>query len=258
MSENIQKISLALVDDPTTPMRSDIDMEVVRELAASIQELGLLQAITVRPRGERFEIVAGHRRFKAHLLLGKPTIDCVVRELDDEKAFEVMAAENLERQDVDPVDEALFVGRLMNVPDATLEGVAKRLNRSIGWIADRLDILEYPEYMIIAVKQGIIKLGVAKYLARITDDTYRKMYVEGAIKNGMSVLQAEYAFNQFKAGLFPSLDDINAAGEALHTGELPKTRALCAKCAQVAIEPNLRMVWIHVSCPVDSVPVPEI
>lgn len=244
----MKAIEVALVDDPTTPMRSDIDMEAVQELADSIQLHGLLQPITVRPRGDRFEIVAGHRRFKAHLLLRKETIDCIVRELDDDKAFEVMAAENLERQDVDPVDEALFVGRLMNAPEATLEGVAKRLNRSPGWVSDRLDILEYPDYMIGAVKHGSLKLGVAKYLARIEDDTYRRMYVEGAIKNGMSVLQAEYAFNQFKAGLFPSMDDISAAGEALQSGELPKTRALCAKCGQQAVEPNLRMVWIHVDC----------
>jgi ParB family chromosome partitioning protein len=252
MTSETQEIPLSQINEPANPMRTDLDMDSIKELAASIATLGLLQAIVVRPVADRFEVVAGHRRLKAHQILGRETIKAVVRVMTDDELSEIMAAENLEREDIDPVDQALFIGRLMQLPDATIQGIAKRLNRSAPWVSDRLNILEYPEYLVVAIKLGKIKLGVAKWLGQIEDDAYRKMFVESAVRNGMSNLQAEYAYRQYEVGVMPSLDDIAAAGEALRTDEPVKMRALCARCGNNAFEPNLHMVWTHVDCDRDS------
>lgn len=254
MTEKNQEISLTLIDDPHQPMRSELDQETILELAASIKLYGLLQPITVRPVGDRFEVVAGHRRLTACRYLGLEKIQTIVREMNDDVCFEIMAAENLERLDVDPVDEALFVGRLINMPNSTVETIAKRLNRSAGWVEDRLNILEYPDYLVAAIKDGKIKLGVAKWLGRIEDDTYRKMFVDSAIKNGMSVMQSEYAYNQWKIGLMPTLEQIEAAGAELDNTAPPPPRAVCAKCGNLAVSPNLRMVWVHIDCPKEPGP----
>lgn len=254
--EQIKTLAISLITDPAAPMRSDIDYDKVRELSESIKAHGLINPITVRAVGEKYEVVAGHRRFKACQLLGLAEVAAFVRTLDEAEVAAIMAAENLERQDIDPVDEAMFVGRLLNLPGADIVSVAKRLNRSQQWVEDRLDILDYPDYLIGALKDGQIKLGVAKWLGRITEDTYRKMYVDSAVKNGMSVLQAEYAYNQFKVGAMPSVDTIMPPPSEIMTNDRPKARAVCARCNGVAIEPNLRSVWIHIDCPLDDVSAP--
>lgn len=256
-SEPVNKISIGSISDPVSPMRTDLDADTIKELAESVKRHGLINPITVRPTPKGYEVVAGHRRFKACQLIGLPEIPCIIKELNDMQVVEIMAAENLERQDVDPVDEALFIGRLLNLPGMDINTVANKLNRSELWVQERLDILDYPDYLVIAVKQGTIKLGVAKWLARIGEETYRKMYAESAIKNGMSVLQAQYAFRQYEVGVMPNLDQLEEAAEAAFAGEPPKVRAMCARCNEVAEAPNLRMVWIHIDCEQNKLPPPR-
>ena len=95
--EVVQEIMSDLIDDPVAPMRSDLNRDALFELADNIKQNGLINPITVRPAGARFEVVAGHRRFAACKIAGKIRIACVVRELTDDEVFAVMAAENLER-----------------------------------------------------------------------------------------------------------------------------------------------------------------
>lgn len=257
MTNTVTLLAPHLIQSPPSPMRSEFDADTVQELAQSIKEHGLINPITVRPVGNFYEVVAGHRRFKACRLIGLQEIPAIVRELTDDQVAEVMAAENLERADVDPVDEALFIGRLLNIGDASIESVAKRLNRSRTWVEERLDILNYPDYLVIPLKQGTIKLGVAKWLGRIESDIYRKMYSDSAVKNGMSVLQAEYAYRQSIMGLMPDIDALIPPPSELSAAERPKARALCARCERTAVEPNLRMVWVHINCEEAFTPPPR-
>jgi len=247
--ENIKEISAELIDDPINPMRSGLDRDGIDELAESIKKQGLINPITVRPKGERFEVVAGHRRFAACIQARVLRIACVVRELTDEEVFGIMAAENLERQDVDPVDEAIFLGRLVHNLNWTIEQAAEKLNRSAAWVNDRLAILDYPDYMIEIVRDGRLKLGVAKWLAQIEDDVYRKMYVESAVNHGMSVRQAEYIFRQYEMGLLIPSDKIEAVASEAPVGSVVRARAICARCGKLAEDPNLKNVFIHVECP---------
>ena len=252
MNETIKKIRSDEIDDPKNPMRSGLDNESLFELAESIKREGLINPIMVRPVGDRFEVVAGHRRFAACKIAGMVDIACVVRELDDTQTFEVMAHENLERLDVDPVDEALFLGRLIGEDENKIKEVAEKLNRSVQWVEDRLAILTYPDYLIEALKIGKIKLGVAKYLGAIEDDAYRFNFVQSAIRDGMSLLQAHYLFNQWKGGVFKDSAEIIPSDVDAPDRPAPKMRAICARCGQEAVSPNLKSVFIHEECPPET------
>jgi ParB family chromosome partitioning protein len=257
MLNEIKYINAADISDPENPMRSEIDRERVYDLADSIRREGLINPITVRPKGSRYEVVAGHRRFVACRIANVIEIPCVVRDLTDDQAQDIMAHENLERQDVDPVDEALFLGRLVGEDDAKIPNVAERLNRSVQWVRDRLEILTYPEYMIVAIRDGTLKLGVAAWLAPIDDDFWRKQYVNNAIGQGMSVLQARYLHDQYAMGVTPKSTDILPDESELARGAPAAPRAPCAACGKIAVDPNLQNVFIHKVCPSESEAAPS-
>ena len=271
--ENIKEISAEFIDDPVNPMRSGLDRDGIDELAESIKKQGLINPITVRPvvwcavhskryedhqidgtpcaESLRYEVVAGHRRFAACLQARVLKIACVVRELTDDEVFGVMAAENSKRQDIDPVEWALFLNRLMGGDDSRIKQVAESVGFSVQWVEDRLEILNYPDYMIAGLKMGQLKLGVAKLLGRIEDDTYRKMYVDSAINHGMSILQAGYLLTQFQMGILTPSEKIGIVASESPAGPVAKAHAICARCGKMATDPNLKNVFIHAECPVE-------
>ncbi len=251
--ENITEIYADKIIDPIDPMRSELDQETILELAESIKREGLIQAITVRPSGEKYEVVAGHRRFRACLIAGIVKIPCVIRDLTDDQVLEIRAHENLFRQDIDPVDEAIFIGKLVGNDDSIIPEIAKRLNRSIAWVEERLDILTYPDYFISAVKSKKVSLGVAKNLAKINDDVYRKLFFDQAVNTGMAVWQAAYHLSQWEAGIYKKSEDILPPSELNHTDAMSRVRAKCERCGKIAEEPNLRSVFIHIECPNEPV-----
>lgn len=201
--EKIHEIFTDQIDDPKDAMRSGLDRDALFDLAENIKANGLINPITVRPVGARFEVVAGHRRLSACKIAGIIRIPCVVRDLDDDKAFEVMAAENLERQDVDPVDEAIFITNYKEKTGKTISEVAKALNRSVAWVNSRLAVGEMPDYMQEHLKLGNLKLGVALVLQQITDEQTRRVWTELAVRDGASVAQAEYWLYDFQRQQLP-------------------------------------------------------
>lgn len=248
-NEELRSIDTALIDEPQNPMRTYIDPIGVAELSESIRTTGLISPITVLARGDRFEVVAGHRRLLACRLAGLGKISCVVRKLTDSELIGVMGTENLERSDTDPVDEAIFCGKYVGEDENKIPELAKKLNRSVAWVRGRLDMLTYDEQLLTAVRDGKIKLGVASYLALITDERIRSMFVRDAAAHAWTTLQAEYQYNLWKGGSLdnidnpPPLPDGSAAPEAAHA------RAVCARCGRLAVDPNLHSVFVHVECP---------
>ena len=271
MTSNIQEILISKITDPGNPMRSSLDDDAIKDLAESIKKEGLINPITVRAvhgcsMGElpecqrnsipaveckkmRYEVVAGHRRFLACRFVGLAEISCVVRDLDNAQALEVMAHENLHRLDVDPVDEAIFIGRMINELHYKIKDVAEKLGRSIQWVEDRLGILDYSDYLIGLVKEGKLKLGVAKNLAEIKDDFYQKMYADQAVQYGMSILQADYLRRQYNMGILIPVEKFAENVETINSNISARVHAVCAKCGKLAEDPNLHNVFIHIECP---------
>lgn len=251
-NEQQQTIRLELIDEPPTAMRTEIDPDAVRLLAQSIRTEGLINPITVRPVGERFEVVAGHRRLLACRQAPLWYVPCVVRVLSDDQVFNIMSAENLAREDVNPLDQAIHIQRLVGGDIQKISEVAKRLHYSEQWVKERLAILDYPEEIRLAVGAGAISLGVAAQLARVASEFWRQQYLTQAITQGMSVLQARYFADQSAMGLTPDPSDLPPPDDSPEAQEKRLMRMECVRCGSMAVEPNLHVVWVHKECPVQD------
>ncbi len=256
--EQVQHILADKIIEPIVPMRDAMDRDKLDALASSIKSEGLINPLTVRPVGDKFEIVAGHRRFKACLIAGVINIPCVVIELDDKKTFAIRAAENLFRSDLDPIEEAISLAQYIGEDETKIPEAANLVHQSVQWVEDRLNILTYPEYLIAGIKLGKISLGVAKWLGRIEDEVYRKMFCEQAINHGLAIWQAETYYRQWEAGVFKNSSEIIPAADDLERPAPAKVRTTCARCTLLAEEPNLQNVFIHRECPPESVPSPTV
>lgn len=203
MTDNIKDIPTHLIADPRDAMRTEINRDAIFELAENIKANGLINPITVRPVGDAYEVVAGNRRLLAHRYGGMPTVRCIIRELNDADTFAVMAAENLERADVDPVDESIFISKYIEQTNASVSEVAKALHRSISFVETRLAVGMMPDYMQGYLKTGQLKIGVAMALVQITDDDVRRVWVEMAVRDGVSVAQAEFWLHGWRVNQLP-------------------------------------------------------
>ena len=154
--------------NPGQPRRG-IEPYKLKELAASIKEVGLLSPILVRPNGKNFEIVHGERRFKACKKLKFKTIRAEVRELDDREAFLIAFTENLQRENLDPIEEAQALSRLINDFEHTQDQAGEILGKSQQYVADRLSLLRLPEPIQDMITARAVSPSVGRMLARHDD-----------------------------------------------------------------------------------------
>lgn len=180
----ITEVLIRNIDPPSVVDRLEIDSEKVNELADSICEIGLLQPILLRSIGSRFEIVAGHRRFLAHVKLGVPKIDAVVKEMTDQEAAIIRATENLARENLTPFEEAVIFGNLIAVHKMSIDDVAKKFGFKAGTIRRRMDICKMPPELQDAVHKKRISVSVAEELWPIADKGDLDYYLSFALDHG--------------------------------------------------------------------------
>ena len=181
MERTIQEISLDQIRPSAMNPRKTFDEESLHELADNIRQHGLLQPITIRPvDGETpYEIVCGERRYRAFLLNQKirvkvpATIPCIVRDMTDEDAFDAMITENLQRKDVDPMEEAFAFSQLLK-SGKTVEELSMRFGKSKRFIADRVRLDKLIPEFKKAVTEGKMNIGAAMLLCKIDEDKQRE------------------------------------------------------------------------------------
>jgi ParB/RepB/Spo0J family partition protein len=228
MEQKILDLRLEQIDEPPQAMRTEIPRDAIFELAQDIKKNGLINPITVRPVGDRYEVVAGHRRFLAHRYGGIATIRCVVRDLSDDDAFGIMTSENLARENVNPVDEAIHTMRLLEHCGGDAEKARGIMNRSRNWIEDRVTIAQmYPELQQ-ALREGKIKIGAALALTKITDETDQRACLGMAISQGASVTIVNYWVAQWHAGIFGHANSVTVPDSDLPERE---RQVITLKCA---------------------------
>jgi len=179
-------IPLEKIDEPEGVIRMEIDHGAIKTLADSINALGLMQAILVRPARDRFEIIYGHRRFLACRLLGMFKIRATVKELTDTQAAMMRATENVERVDISPIEEAAVYKDLVETHQLSLDEIAGMMGKSKGLIRRRLDLLRMPECLQIAIHKKEINYSVAEELWQLQDVGDIEYYLGFAIQNGAS------------------------------------------------------------------------
>jgi ParB family chromosome partitioning protein len=202
------------IDRPLNPSRFSLDPVSVQSLADSIREHGLLQPLTVRALDGRYRVVAGDRRFMACNFAGMNEIECKVVECDDETEATLRAIENLEREDLTPVEEAVEVRRLQEKYDLTHERIAERLKRSVAWVKSRLQVLVLPEDIIRALHTALVSLGVALELGKVENEQLRTFALNNAINYGMTIDNAKAIVAEANKGtLLPTDEALTQATE---------------------------------------------
>jgi len=159
-----RQVGIGLIDEPAGIIRMEIDPEEIEKLSQSIRAIGQLQAILVRPVGDRFEIVFGHRRFLACQKIGLAKIRAMVKDLDDVTTALMRATENVERKDISPLEEAAVYQDLYENHGMTVDQIAERMGKSGGVIKRRLDLLRMPPCLQKAVHKKEIGYSVAEEL----------------------------------------------------------------------------------------------
>ncbi len=159
--------------------RKEFSEEAILSLADSIQQYGMLQPILVRPLGLNYQIVAGERRWRAARMLGLDEVPVIIRELSDEETAAIALIENLQREDLNPIEEAAGYALLMEKFHMTQEEVAKRVGRSRSAVANALRLLKLPDGVKFFVREGDLSAGHARALLAIHDE---KVMMEAAAK----------------------------------------------------------------------------
>ncbi len=181
----------AIRPNPYQP-RHDFDEEALEELAASIRQLGIIQPITVRSLGgNQFELISGERRLRASRRAGLKRVPAYVREADTEAMLEMALVENVQRADLNPVEEALGYQRLIDEVGLTQEDVAERVGRSRPAIANALRLLRLPPRVQASLRDGSISAGHARMLVTIDDEEAQLHLHRAILDRGLSVREVE-------------------------------------------------------------------
>ena len=190
--EQIQQLAIELIDWNRYQTRDIITEESLKELATSIAASGVMQPVTVRPQvGGRFELIAGERRVRASQLAGKNTIPAIVRQVSDEQAMEMTIVENLQREDLNPMEEARAFARLSNEFGLTQEQMSQRTGKERTTIANYIRLLKLPQGVQLDIQRGYVSFGHAKVLLTLLTLETQESVARRIVKEGLSVRETE-------------------------------------------------------------------
>ena len=177
--KRVMTVSVYDIDTNPDQPRKSFDEEKLKELSASLKQHGIVQPLIVKKHDDRFIIVAGERRYRAARMAGIKTVPCILSEAGEEQLQEISLIENIQREDLNPMEEAAAVKFLMDQHDLTQEEVAARLGKSRPAIANTLRLMNLPENIRALIKSGKLTSGHGKVLAGIDD---REMLMELGVK----------------------------------------------------------------------------
>lgn len=190
----VSMLSLSQIDPKSDQPRKNFDKEALEELAASIEENGLLQPIIVREYlGGRYQIIAGERRFRASKLAGLSEIPVIIMDKDDRKAAEIALIENIQREDLNPVEEAMAFKSLMEEYGLTQEEMSAKIGKSRSAIANTVRLLDLPEEILEMVARGEISQGHGRTLLGVNQKDNMILLANRVVEFDLSVRQLEEA-----------------------------------------------------------------
>lgn len=171
--------------------RKTFDEEKIQDLANSIIEHGVIQPIVLRKKDAGYEIVAGERRWRAAIKAGLSEVPCLIRELDDEQNMLIAIIENMQREDLNPIEEAEGLNQMIVTYGMTQEQVSKSVGKSRPYITNSLRLLKLPEYVLELISEGKISAAHGRTVITIDDDEARKNLCSRIVKEGLSVRETE-------------------------------------------------------------------
>ena len=186
-----QEIDIDLVEPSPYQPRTRFREEALEELARSIKASGIIQPIVVRPIGNRFQLIAGERRWRAAQRAGLTKASAIVRQVSDELALEMTLVENIQREDLNPIEAARAFERLMAEFQLTQESVAERTGKDRATVANAVRLLKLEPIMQDWIEEGKLSAGHGRALLAVGDPQLRMRYAQRAARGGLTVRQIE-------------------------------------------------------------------
>ncbi|MHB1845776.1 MAG: ParB/RepB/Spo0J family partition protein [Deltaproteobacteria bacterium] len=242
-SQGLLQLAIERVSPDQTQPRRHFDDGALDELAASIRERGVLQPILVRRSGSAYQIVAGERRWRAAQRAGLHEVPALVKDLGDQAAFEVALIENVQRQDLDPLEEAMAYQRLTEEHGLTQEEVAKRVGKDRSTVANSMRLLRLPPSVRAAIGEGALSMGHARALLAIEDAAKLERVAREAIAERLSVREVERRARQEKARAIGAPAPAPAGFKAIERG---LERALGTR-VKIASDGTTGQIVVHFS-----------
>lgn len=189
---NIVELELDQIEMNPFQPRTNFNEESLRELASSIRELGVIQPITVRKLGfEKYQLVSGERRFRASKLVGLETVPAYIRIANDQESLEMALVENIQRQDLDPIEIALSYQRLIDEINLTQEQMSERVGKKRSTIANYLRLLKLDPIIQTGMRDGFLSMGHGRAIINIEDQNTQLEIYEKILSDKLSVRQTE-------------------------------------------------------------------
>lgn len=189
--DRIQYIKIHDIMPNANQPRKTFNEEKIGELADSIKEHGIIQPIVVRKREKGYEIVAGERRWRAAIKAELSQVPCLVRELNDEQNMLIAIIENMQREDLNPIEEAEGLRQMSETFGMTQEQISKSLGKSRPYITNSMRLLKLPDYIRDSIAEGQLSAGHGRTLITVTDEKIRRELWQRIVSEGLSVREAE-------------------------------------------------------------------
>ena len=189
--ERVQRVALDRIRPCPLQPRKDFSPDALRELADSIKEQGIVQPLIVRERNGHLELIAGERRWRAAQLLGLTEVPVILRQADDRAVLELALIENLQRENLNPLEEAHGYSQLIEQFQLKQEEVATKVGKSRAVVANALRLLRLPASIQASIRESRLSVGHAKVILGLASELNQKAAAERIIKDGLSVRQTE-------------------------------------------------------------------
>ena len=200
--------------------RKEFDRAALEGLAESIKTNGIIQPLVVRQVGDEYELIAGERRWRATQIAGLDTVPVVVREASDAEVLEMALVENLQREDLNPIEEAQGYGLLIDAFQLTQEEAARRVGKSRAAVANALRLLKLDEDVQTHVRQGRLATGHAKVILGLDDAAQQKLAADRVIRDQLSVRDTEALVSSLQNGTSPKAKKTGGAKADVHITDL--------------------------------------
>lgn len=198
---SINEIEIALIDTNPFQPRSHFDQEALAELAASIQQIGIIQPITVRRTADnRYQLISGERRLRAASMAGLTRIPAYIRTANDQAMLEMALVENIQREDLDPIEVAISYQRLIEECQLTQELLSDRVGKKRSTISNYLRLLKLPAEIQLGLRTSQLSMGHARTLITIEDPKVQLAVYNKIIDNNLSVRKIEEMVRAIQAG----------------------------------------------------------
>jgi ParB family chromosome partitioning protein len=203
-NEELLEIDIDLIEPSPAQPRTHFDEERLEELAQSIRSNGIVQPLLVRRRGARYQLVAGERRWRAAQRAGLQRVPAVVRDIPDDKLLELALIENIQRQELNAIEEAYAYKRLIDTLGLTQETVAQRVGRDRSFVTNYLRLLRLPEDIQRLVEEEKLSMGHARALLGVDDADIQRRIARNVMEQSLSVRETERAIKRIIAGASPA------------------------------------------------------